>query len=444
MKMAWKVAALGGMVLLMLLVLALVRGLLDERQNRAEEVRREIAQFSAGEQDIAGPYLVLPFTRTTRTRQPSEQGKVTGWEEQSENGQLLLTPAQLDGKGKLAVEMLRRGLFEAPIYRSQLQFAGHFVLPPLKQYEQQSETVDKQIRTNWGQPYLAMGLSDVRGIQQLGGQLGGQALVFAPGSQLKEAAHGVHAPAPLPATARDTAQQLPFLLNLQLSGSSSLLLEPSGDSSSITLSGNWPHPSFAGQFAPLSRTVGDQGFSARWQTTELATGGTCHEKEGCQSVRVGLRLLDPVDRYVLNERTMKYAELFVLLMMGAVFLLEVVNRLSVHPVQYTLVMLGLAMFFLLTLSLSEHLGFSRAYWLAALASAALQGWYCRYILASWRRGVGFAAMLLALFGLLFMILRSEDMALLLGSLVLFALLALTMFFTRNVDWGALGKRSDAA
>jgi inner membrane protein len=144
---------------------------------------------------------------------------------------------------------------------------------------------------------------------------------------------------------------------------------------------------------------------------------------------------------VLNERTMKYAELFVLLMMGGVFLLEVINRVSVHPVQYTLVMLGLAMFFLLTLSLSEHLGFAMAYWLAALASVLLQGAYGSSVLGSWQSGGVFAGMLAALYGLLFMILQSQDMALLMGSLSLFALLALTMFLTRRIDWGSLGGSS---
>lgn len=442
MKMGWKVITLAGMVLLMLLTLGLVRSLLDERQQRAGAVQEEIAQFSASEQQLGGPYLVLPYTvNVQRWETPDGDAKQAVWKDSTEQKQLVLSPAQLRVDGKLAVELLKRGLFEAPIYRSQLQLAGSFRVPALAGYEQTVSNEREKRSTRWGTPYLAFSLSDVRGIQQLNGQLGGKALAFMPGARLdsQRGAHAVAALADL-AVLRTEGQQLAFSLGLQLAGSQALLIEPSGDSTTVNLAGNWPHPSFAGNFAPQSRSVNAQGFQARWQTSELATGGNVcqQEKPGCVKNQIGLRLLDPVDRYVLNERTMKYAELFVLLMMGGVFLLEVINRVSVHPVQYTLVMLGLAMFFLLTLSLSEHVGFNLAYCLAALASVLLQGAYGSSVLRSWRSGAVLAAMLAALFGLLFMILQSQDMALLMGSLALFALLALTMYLTRHIDWGSLG------
>lgn len=445
MKMGWKMLVLAGMGLLMLLALGLVRSLLDERLSRAEEVQREIAQFSAGEQNLSGPYLVLPYIVRVDKWQPAEGGKSGRWAQSEESKQLLLSPSQLTVDGKLAVELLKRGLFEAPVYRSQLQLGGQFHIPALAAYEETLSNDTERRSTRWGKPYLALGLSDVRGIQQLAGQAGGQALAFVPGAGLAHSPRGVHAAVALAASdvLNAQGQGLSFRLGLQLAGSSALLVEPAGDSSMVNLAGNWPHPSFAGNFAPQSRSVNAQGFRARWQTSELATGGNpcLQDKGGCEQNWVGLRLLDPVDRYVLNERTMKYAELFVLLMMGGVFLLEVINRVSVHPVQYTLVMLGLAMFFLLTLSLSEHLGFAMAYWLAALASVLLQGAYGSSVLGSWQSGGVFAGMLAALYGLLFMILQSQDMALLMGSLSLFALLALTMYLTRRIDWGSLGGNS---
>lgn len=472
MKMGWKALALAGIGLLMLLTLGLVRSLLDERQNRAQEVQREIAQFSAGEQSLRGPFLVLPYT-VTRSKWQAVDGSQAGrWVQNEESKQLVLNPVQLSVDGKLAVELLKRGLFEAPVYRSQLQLAGQFQLPDLASYGPHLDSDTEKSRTSWGQPYLALGLADVRGIQQLSGRLGSQTLAFMPGTRLPGEAGGVHAAAVVAVAAAlkasppgaasspsvaaslgevtapllDTgtvpplARVLSFRLGLQLAGSRAFLVEPSGDSTTVKLTGNWPHPSFAGNFAPQSRSVDAQGFRASWQTTELATGGNAclQGKSGCEPNRVGLRLLDPVDRYVLNERTMKYAELFVLLMMGGVFLLEVMHRVSVHPVQYTLLMLGLALFFLLTLSLSEHLGFNAAYWLAALASLTLLGGYGSSVLGSWLAGGVFAGMLAALYGLMFMILQSQDMALLMGSLSLFLLLALTMYFTRGIDWNTLG------
>ncbi|WP_373973719.1 cell envelope integrity protein CreD [Chitinibacter sp. SCUT-21] len=444
MKIGVKLAAMLGLTVLMLFVLMLVRDLVNERQQRANDVRQEIAQFSAGEQTLSGPFLVLPFERTKSKWVAANKDQSAHWEESKTQEHIILRPSQFDARGQLAVEVLKRGIFEAPIYRSQLQLSGQFKVPALADFEEKSSSELEKISTHWQTPYLALSLSDVRGIGQLSGVAANDTLRFSPGANLARLGAGVHAPVKLidlAVLARD-GQLLDFSFKLNLSGSTQLLIEPVGDSSNVALSGNWPHPSFAGNFAPLERHITQENFSARWQTSELATGGAsnCNTNEGeaCNAARVGLRLIDPVDRYVLNERTMKYAELFMLLIFGAVFLMEVVHRLAVHPVQYSLVGMGLAMFFLLTLSLSEHLGFYRAYWIAAIASAALQGFYVSFVLAGWRRGLGFATVLIALYGLLFGILQSEDMALLMGSLTLFALLAVVMYMTRNINWHALG------
>lgn len=446
MKIGLKLAAILGLTVVMLFVLSFVRDLVNERQQRAQEVRSEIAQFSAGEQTLAGPFLVLPYVRTTSKWIEASKDKPSYWEDSQVADQVVLAPSQFDARGQLAVEVLKRGLFEAPVYHTQLQISARFAVPALAEYEAQPSSARERISTRWDAPYLALSLSDVRGIKQLSGVAAGQMLDFAPGARLARLGGGVHAPVTLAATEVLLArgQQLDLNLKLKLGGSTQLLIEPVGDSSTVALSGNWPHPSFAGNFAPLERSISKTGFSARWQTSELATGGSktlhCSAKEGesCNAARVGLRLIDPVDRYVLNERTMKYAELFMLMIFGAVFLMEVMHRLAVHPVQYSLVGMGLALFFLLTLSLSEHLGFVAAYWLAALASAGLQAYYVSFVLAGWRRGVGFGLVLVALYGLLFGILQSEDMALLMGSLTLFGLLAVVMYFTRNIDWSGLG------
>jgi inner membrane protein len=444
MKIGIKLATMLGLIVLMVLVLSFVRNLVNERQQRAEAVRAEIAHFGAGEQSLSGPFLVLPYIRTTSKLIEATNDKASYWEDIHVTESVVLTPNQYDVSGQLAVEILKRGLFEAPIYRSNLQLSGRFLISDFAQYESKPTSNRERISTHWQAPYLALNISDVRGIQKISGEAATQSLKFFPGTQSSNLGAGVHAPVTLSGEASSKDQQVEFSLKLNLTGSTQLLIAPIGNSSQITLSGNWPHPSFAGDFAPLERTITSTSFNARWQTTELATGGnktsSCSDKKGqsCSLAYLGLRLIDPVDRYVLNERTMKYAELVILLIFGAVFLMEVAHKLAVHPVQYSLVGFGLAMFFLLTLSLSEHIGFNKAYWLAAFASAGLQGYYVSFVLAGWRRGLAFASILVALYGLLFGILQSEDMALLMGSLTLFGLLACVMYFTRNLDWSKLG------
>ncbi|WP_027468508.1 cell envelope integrity protein CreD [Deefgea rivuli] len=443
MKTQWKIVTLVALLLGMLFALNLVRGLVFERQQRADAVRAEIAQFSAGEQTLKGPFLVLPITETVAvlTEKATPNGKISEWSETSHERVILISPEKYTANGQLAVESLKRGIFEAPIYRSSLILSGRFNLGALTQYERKASSNMEKISSTWGVPYLALSLSDVRGIQNLGGQIAGNNLTFEPGTAASKLGKGAHALLALDVNALNN-QSLDFKLNLKLTGTTQLHIAPIGKESHVTLSGNWPHPSFSGNFAPVERSVTAQGFTARWQTSQLATGGAqatqCAE-ENCASAMLGLRLIDPVDRYVLNERTLKYAELFVLVMFGAVFLMSAMNRISIHPVQYALVGAALALFFLLTLSLSEHIGFSKAYWIAASASTLLLGFYISFVLVAWQRGIGFAVVLAALYGLLFGILQSEDMALLMGSLTLFGLLSGVMILTRKFDWQGLNK-----
>jgi inner membrane protein len=151
-----------------------------------------------------------------------------------------------------------------------------------------------------------------------------------------------------------------------------------------------------------------------------------------------------VDQYLKTDRAIKYALLFISLTFAGFFLFEVLKKLSVHPIQYGLVGAALALFYLLLLSLSEHIGFGRAYLLSAGACVGLIGFYVGSILRSGWRGLGFAGMLTLLYGTLYGLLGSDDYALLMGSVLLFGSLAAVMVLTRKVDWFSLGRREGDA
>ena len=153
-----------------------------------------------------------------------------------------------------------------------------------------------------------------------------------------------------------------------------------------------------------------------------------------------MSFVDPVDQYLKSERAVKYGFLFILLTFAGFFLLEVLRRFSVHPVQYGLVGLALALFFLLLLSFSEHIGFAAAYAVSAVACVGLITYYVTHVLGSRAHGAGFGAALATLYALLYAILGSEDYALLTGSVLVFALLALVMVLTRRVNWSGVGRR----
>ncbi|WP_375591931.1 cell envelope integrity protein CreD [Chitiniphilus eburneus] len=446
-SLAWKLAALAFLVVLLLFPLSMVRGLVTERQERAQQVEQEMAAYTARPQTLVGPLLVLPYRKTVWTLlEKQENGRtLKEWRaESADESVVALQPEQLTLKAGLDTETLKRGIYESRLFHADARISGGFLIPALSTLEALAGS-GKRVEYQWGQPFLTLGVSDARGIGALAGQLDDAPLQFLPGTDVSWLGAGLHAP--LAAGPGVEARSVSFALQLKLTGTGELAVAPVGKSVNVTLSGNWPHPSFAGRFAPIRRDVTANGFAAEWQTSYWASGFTDETINACAArgaecglfggEQLGLRLIDPVNRYLLTERTVKYAELFLLLIFGAVLVMEVIKRVAVHPVQYGLVGLSLALFFLLTLSLAEHIAFAAAYWIAAVASTVLLGFYGAHALGGWRRGAGFAGLLAGLYGLLFGILQSEDMALLMGSITLFALLAVVMVLTRRVDWYAL-------
>ncbi|GAA5785356.1 cell envelope integrity protein CreD [Chitiniphilus shinanonensis] len=446
-SLAWKLAALAFLVVVLLIPLSMVRGLVEERQQRAQQVEQEMAAYSARPQTLVGPLVVLPYRKTVWTLSEKQQDghTVKEWRAASaDESVVVLQPERLTLKAGLDSETLRRGIYESRLYHADARLSGGFRIPARAELEAPAGRGER-VEYEWGRPFLTLGVSDARGIGALAGQLDEAPLQFLPGAGVNWLSAGLHAPLDL-AVGGD-ARTSTFALQLKLAGTGELAVAPVGKAVNVTLSGNWPHPSFDGRFAPVRRQVTGQGFAAEWETSYWASGFTDEAVAACVKrgaecglfggEQLGLRLIDPVNRYLLAERTVKYAELFLLLIFGAVLVVEVVKRVAVHPVQYGLVGIALALFFLLTLSLAEHIAFAAAYWIAAGASTALLGFYGSHVLGGWRRGAGFAGLLAGLYGLLFGILQSEDMALLMGSLALFALLAVVMVLTRGVDWYAL-------
>jgi inner membrane protein len=168
---------------------------------------------------------------------------------------------------------------------------------------------------------------------------------------------------------------------------------------------------------------------------------TCAHRDcpGLNENSLGVAFIQPVDVYLQAERAVKYGILFLGLTFAAFFLFELFKRLAIHPVQYGFVGIALCIFYLLLLSLSEHLSFGLSYFIASAACVSLLGFYASYVLKSVARSIGFTSMLGALYGVLYVLLRSEDYALLMGSLLLFAILALVMIITRKVDWYNIGE-----
>lgn len=442
MRGVFKLVVVGVLVLALMIPLLMLHGLVEERQARGREVAEEIARASAGPQRLVGPLLVVeadvwaPVPRKDAawdgaegTAPPAGELRATG-----KTHRYLVPPRRLQAEGALRVERRGRSLFQVPLFHleGRLQGAFEHQVPALP-------TGELRPRRAW----LALGLGDSRGLRAQQLRVDGRLLEPAPGTPLAWLPEGIQAELPLEALAGPMA----FDLALELAGTESLDFVPAGTETQLALTGDWPHPGFGGRYLPVESEVGDAGFRARWALSGLSSRvpmalAACAPAEGgCEGLEagpIGLRLVDPVDRYLMTERAMKYALLFLVLVFGAVFLVEALAAVPVHIVQYGLTGLALGMFYLLLLSLSEHLGFGPAYGLAALACAGLLAYYLAGVLGGRGRGLAFGAGLLALYAVLYALLRAEDHALLVGSGLLFAALATVMVLTRRVDWQRLG------
>ncbi|WP_269531774.1 cell envelope integrity protein CreD [Chitinimonas sp. BJYL2] len=440
MSAKWKLVTLAVLALLLLIPLGMVRGLIEERQAYRQEALGSIATGSASSQTLAGPVWVLPYRQQFTEVVDEKAGtKRTVWRD----GQIRILPDKLAIAGRMRTETLQRGIYHTQRYVNELNLTGQFILP-----ERAGLAADGVYA--WGQPYLSVGIEDVRGIRTSPMlQWGGATAAFAPGAQLAALGKGVHARLP---AYEGAARTVPFSFRLTLDGMDGFHVLPLGRDTEVSLQSPWPHPGFVGNFLPESRQISEQGFQARWRTSWFASNlnelfEQCAGTRECTAMRaasLGVRLVEPVDVYLQSDRAVKYGFLFVLLTFATFLLTEVLKRVSIHPVQYGLVGVSLAVFFLLLLSFAEQWQFAPAYVLAAAACVLQNGFYATHALGSRARGIGFAALLSGLFALLYVLLRAEDIALLLGAVLLFALLTLVMVLTRRIDWYALGGQDNEA
>jgi inner membrane protein len=437
-----KLGAIALLILLLLIPLLMISGVIQDRQQLRDGVLEDIARSSSYSQQVSGPLMVVPYRKVVRTWKLNEKTNQRYQDLGEERGRLYFLPERFELNGQVETELRKRGIYEARLFHADNRITGHFSLPAHLGIKE--DFSDYQ----FDQPFLAVGISDIRGIENaLKLELDGQRLDFVPGSQVRWLGEGVHVT--LPALDAKAPTELNFGFDLRLQGTGQLQVVPVGKTSKVSLAANWPHPSFIGNYLPAQREITDQGFTANWQTSFFSTNlqeamNSCVSGKNCEvfnSRSFGVSFIDPVDQYLKSDRAIKYALLFIVLTFAGFFLFEVLKSLAVHPVQYALVGVALAFFYLLLLSLSEHIGFAKAYLLSAGACVVLIGFYVCHVLRSVRHGLSFSAGLAALYGLLYGLLSAEDYALLMGSLLLFGLLGVFMVLTRKLDWYGVGQKA---
>ena len=457
-----KIAALAIITLLLLFGLGLIEDVVRDRQRYRGEATRSVAQSLAGPQTLLGPFV--------------HSACVESWDETVGTGadrrtverrrEFLLTamPEQLQVRTAAVMEERARGLHKVNAYT----LKAHLTAQWADLSNLQPETTVKGSRMQCGAPILMVAVGDARGIRTAQLQVGENAMTLKPGTFHPVYARGLHAA--LPEALRTQKGGVSANLDLELVGTERLAIVPLGGTTDVQMQSGWPHPSFSGRFLPSEREWGPDGFTARWRLSSLAStaqqdvklgrsicepsgyetaayedstvvradshDGTSGAARGCtDSFSVGF--IDPVNPYSLSDRATKYGVLFIVLTFVAVGLFELMKKLRVHPVQYLLVGSALCSFFLLLVSLSEHLSFGMSYALAAGACVLLLAYYASHMLGGLLRGVPFALGIGLLYGLLYVLLQLEQTALAVGSIALFVVLGAVMVLTRKVNWYGL-------
>jgi inner membrane protein len=421
--------------------LHMIAGVIHDRIMNQNIAVENIAASWAKQQRFLTPVLFIPYKETVTINIPDPQvgQKVIARTEKIDRFYPVL-PEQLAIKVDLQAEQRRRGIHKVPVYTAIMAMQGDF--PSF------ARAVSDAQRTlpEAGQPFISIGMSDVRGMgSESVFTWNGKNIPLEPGSNIFALSQGVH----VPVSFSQGMDRISFSLNMKLKGVQEFHVVPAASKVSMEGSSNWPHPSFNGQFLPDRSEVGADGFTAGWSAGILATnikqriddclknGRSCDD---FWQTSFGVSLFQPVDIYHQSSRAARYGLLFVGLTFAILYVAEILMGIRVHMVQFLLAGGALAIFYLLLVSLSEFIGFGLSYLVAAAATIGLLTYYLRYVLGSGNKALLVGGIIAILYGILYSILLAEDFALLMGSLLLFVILAGFMYVTRNIDWAAMAAR----
>lgn len=427
-----KIGTIVLIAILLLIPATMIRSLINEREFNYNETIREVSSKWSEEQTLIGPFISIPYYRLVEQSSDNETkvSKIKAY--------IHLLPEQLKITGTISPEKRYRSIYEVVVYQSELEISGNFASLQLSELDIPPQNIQ------FDKAFITLGLNDLRGIdQEIILNVNDKKQSFNPGVLSTDVVEsGVHA---LVDMRPDTIRNLDFSFKLSLKGSQKLYFTPLGKVTDIAINSTWINPSFNGAFLPDTRDVSEEGFSAQWNVLHLNRNYPQQWAGSSYSVKessFGVDLLLPVDNYRKTYRTSAYAILFIGFTFLVFFFIEVLKKVFIHPVQYILVGIALVVFFTLLLSISEYLRFNQAYIVSAAATLLLVSAYVKAIIKSLQITGLIVGILFILYSFIFVILQLQDLALLIGSIGVFVILAVVMYFSRKIDWYHLNDDSN--
>ena len=415
--------------LTIILFILMIMGLIKEREFTRDNALKEVSSKWGNQQTVAGPVLTVPYMFEMKTN----ENKIVTITKYAH-----LLPDHLSINSKLLPEIRYRGIYEVVLYRTDIQIEGDFLLLELK---------DLGINDNdviWKDAFVTIGISDMRGINDM---------IELEWNEKKYTANsGVYSNdvitsgVSIKISLISGKDKYNFSTKINLNGSDRLMFLPVGKTTNVTVRSDWSDPSFTGYYLPDNRKIKSDGFTADWEINHLNRNyPQCWigNKHKIDFSAFGIELLFPVDQYQKTMRTVKYAIMFISLTFLAFFMIELLGKKNIHPVQYMLIGFALLIFYSLLLSLSEHINFTFAYLISGIAIIFIITSYTKSVLRDNRQTGIIACILVILYTYLFVVLQLQDYALLIGTMGLLIALALVMYLTRKIDWfSVLNSKTD--
>ncbi|RLD12569.1 MAG: cell envelope integrity protein CreD [Chlamydiae bacterium] len=423
-----KIFSIGLFVMILLVPASMVSSLMRERKLRRDSVVQEINHKWGNSQTITCPFFTVPYKSFYRDKNDKLKFNIH---------YLHVLPEKLTVSGQINPEIRYRSIYEAVLYNVKLNINGNFILPELNQSNIDPENV------LWDKAIFSIGITDMRGIQDnICVLFNGKKYDVSPGLKTTDlASAGLHCVIPLSSAKGENL----FSFRLNLNGSENIQFIPIGKTTDVSLKSSWASPSFNGSFLPVTRKISSAGFTAEWNILHLNRNFPQFWLDNQYKITdssFGLKLLITTNIYQKSIRISKYALIFIIFTFAAFFFSEIISKKRVHPIQYILIGLAILLFYILLLSISEHLNFDIAYILSALVTTILITGYSKGILKNNRFTLAVFGILIVLYSYLYVVLQLEDYALIMGSIGLLFVLSTVMYITRKIDWYSLEKKGE--
>jgi inner membrane protein len=410
----------GILILIMLIPTFFINNLINERQALQQEVVKEVSSKWANAQTLSAPFITVPYTEQST----DVDGKVVTYKKH-----LIVLADKLQANGTIFPEARKRSIYKVLLYRSDVNFTGNFKPSWPKDIN--------MVNVDFANARICFGLSDYKGIEEeLYINFNNEKILLSPGLPVTDLGE-VGVSAPIAISEINLNAGFTFDMQLKIRGSEQLHFLPLSANSKFSITSKWENPSFDGNSLPNERKVSDTGFAAQWNFNRANLPFGTVVREGslkAKETAFGVSLVQPADQYSKTTRSVKYAILLIGLSFALFFIIELMQKKPLHPVQYVLVGLALVIFYTLLLSIGEYIVFDYAYLSAAAATITLITLYAKSHFDSWKSASIFATLLSCLYCFVFILIRLEDAALLVGSIGLFIILALVMYGSRKINW----------